>query len=316
MRISSVKALLPVLLGPLVAASELHISVDDSLDGPIAIRTAVEYVVDKLPGQSRLKKPKNALSHERDAHIEKRELFETPRDVLDGLLVKRQCYPGYGYCSDFGNCCPEGNNCCEGNCSPVGTACCRDGRYCEAGNSCFLVDGRIGCCTDAHCTAYVSNGITSYASTRTITNTYSYTSTRYYYWSITYSYWYYYWTYYDAIEASVVTSSLASTTTVLSVFTTDVDAASEYFSSVTETIVFYTPAAATSLESLAGRTSVVAVAAPTDSESPLPTSTEPTSIVNGGPSYSAARTLWSSMDGFITAFMAISVGIGIVAAML
>lgn len=68
-------------------------------------------------------------------------------------------------------------------------------------------------------------------------------------------YYYYYWTYSARIEASIVTSSRETRYTTYSLTTTDADAASSYFSDVSRTLTLPTPAAATSLEFLAGSTS-------------------------------------------------------------
>ncbi|KAH0489801.1 hypothetical protein TgHK011_001299 [Trichoderma gracile] len=86
-------------------------------------------------------------------------------------------------------------------------------------------------------------------------------------------YWYYYWTYSIDIQASIVTSSRSSTWTTFSVKTTDASAASEYFSSKSKTLSLPTPAAATSLESLAGSTSFVSPP-PSDSPSASPSPTD------------------------------------------
>ncbi|RSL39275.1 hypothetical protein CEP54_016345 [Fusarium duplospermum] len=347
MRISNVKFLLLLLPSLIVAASELHIRVDDSSNGLAAVRTMVEHVVDKLPGQPRFKKQEHDTRRDSDAHMDQRDLLVSPRGILDGLLTKRQnCSPGFGYCRNAGSCCPNDNKCCsfgyclkpgttccpsgpcdgdenccgKYHCSPVGGDCCRDGSFCEPGNNCILWSGRIVCCTDVHCTAHVDNGITSYASTRTTTRTYSYASTRYYYWTVSYWYWYYYWTYSIRIEASTVTSSRVSTTTVLSILTTDANAASEYFSSISGTMVLSTPSEATSLEALVGRTTVIIETDSRDSEPPLPTRTGPPSIEpldgNSNITDSAARAMWSSLDGFMAAFLAFNVGVGVIAAML
>lgn len=90
-------------------------------------------------------------------------------------------------------------------------------------------------------------------------------------------YWYYYWTYSIDIQASVVTSTRSTTQTVFSVKTTDAGAASEYFSEKSRTLSLPTPAAATTLESLAGSTSFVSTPS---SKAPIPSpslNTEPSS---------------------------------------
>ncbi|RFU81697.1 carbohydrate-binding module family 18 [Trichoderma arundinaceum] len=87
-------------------------------------------------------------------------------------------------------------------------------------------------------------------------------------------YWYYYWTYSIDIQASIVTSTRSTTWTTFSVKTTDAGAASEYFSSKSKTLSLPTPAAATSLESLAGSTSFVSRSSDRPSPSPSPSPTE------------------------------------------
>lgn len=86
-------------------------------------------------------------------------------------------------------------------------------------------------------------------------------------------YWYYYWTYSIDIQASVVTSTRSTTQTVFSVKTTDAGAASEYFSEKSKTLSLPTPAAATSLESLAGSTSFVSTPS-SERPSPSPSSNQ------------------------------------------
>ncbi|KAI9155758.1 carbohydrate-binding module family 18 protein [Paramyrothecium foliicola] len=107
--------------------------------------------------------------------------------------------------------------------------------------------------------AIANRAIIATFETDVFTTTYSITTTRvrYYYWTVTYWYWYYYWTYSVRIEASVVTSSRSTTSTIFSVETTDAGAASRYFEDLSETIALPTPAEATQLESLAGRTSYI-----------------------------------------------------------
>jgi hypothetical protein len=63
-------------------------------------------------------------------------------------------------CCDFGSC-PSGWDCCSfGTCYPKGGECCATGDHCTGGNVCVLVDGLQRCCTDMHCTAHVSSGVT------------------------------------------------------------------------------------------------------------------------------------------------------------
>ncbi|KHO11062.1 hypothetical protein MAA_11331 [Metarhizium robertsii ARSEF 23] len=180
-----------------------------------------------------------------------------------------------------------------------------------------------------YCSARVENGRTTYATSRTTTRTYTTTRAQYYYWTMTWYYYYYYWTYSTVIEASVVTSARTSTTSVLSVSTTAAAAASSYFSSVSSTLSFSTPASATSLASLTGSTRKGA-----DSDGPAATDTpnsgggsentagngggneksSPTTAATGATgtrrpdSPGAAASLWSSMDILTTMFVALGTG--------
>ncbi|KAH8771440.1 hypothetical protein BGZ57DRAFT_432092 [Hyaloscypha finlandica] len=71
---------------------------------------------------------------------------------------------GGGCCA--GGTCEAGWGCCAGvACYPLNAQCCTTGMYCEAGNECVMVSGQQRCCTDVSCTAYVSSGITIYATT-------------------------------------------------------------------------------------------------------------------------------------------------------
>jgi hypothetical protein len=86
------------------------------------------------------------------------------------------CCPSSSYCADPGDkccgslgTCPSGWNCCGTvGCSPVGGQCCSDGRYCDPGNQCYIVDGLHVCCTNPKCTAHVTGGVTrTYAPSNT-----------------------------------------------------------------------------------------------------------------------------------------------------
>jgi len=221
-----------------------------------------------------------------------------------------------------------GEGCCgQSHCYPLGGDCCSDESYCPPGNNCYRVaeyDEPV-CCTDSACTAHVEeNGSTSYASTTTRTRTYTTTRTQYYYWTVTWWYYYYYWTYSYNIEASVVTSTRSTTSSVLSVQTTDADAASSYFSDVSSTIDLPTPAEATSLESLAGRTTSFDEPSSTSSTTTRSTSTaSPTRASGGGgpgpvtgDNNNAARALVSKLDGFTVGFMTFGMSVGLIAALL
>ncbi|KAI0528404.1 hypothetical protein GGR58DRAFT_496113 [Xylaria digitata] len=240
------------------------------------------------------------------------------------------CEDGYLCCS-YGGCVKEGDKCCPGgacdadegccgqnHCYPLSGDCCSDESSCNPGNNCYVYpDDPVDpfCCTDSSCTAFVDEyGITSYASTTTTTRTYTFTSTRYYYWTVTWWYWYYYWTYSIAFDASIVTSSRSTTSSVFSVRTTDADAASTYFSELSETLVLPTPSAATSLASLAGSTSASQSATDGAPSSSSSSNTGPGS--SNEPGSSTARSLWSHLDGFTVGFLTFGVGVGLTAVLL
>jgi uncharacterized membrane protein YgcG len=147
---------------------------------------------------------------------------------------------------------------------PTGAQCCRDGRYCEAGNMCVLYDGRGVCCTDLQCTAVVDGGSTSYVRTTTrapdppaptitqpppqtteFTVVDSYTT---YYWTVRWRYFSYYWTVFQA--TSTVTYTTITYTTIYTTTATDIAQASSIFDDLSRTLTFSTPAEATTLASL------------------------------------------------------------------
>jgi hypothetical protein len=80
------------------------------------------------------------------------------------------CCPSTPYCKNAATdtCCPSGGTCPSGwectsicKCIESGGECCADGNYCQKGNICVVSPyGVHGCCTDLHCTAYVSSGVT------------------------------------------------------------------------------------------------------------------------------------------------------------
>ncbi|KAL7956635.1 hypothetical protein V8C34DRAFT_315520 [Trichoderma compactum] len=246
----------------------------------------------------------------------------TARVAIDVLMGKRQsCPQGFGYCPSAGGCCVANSLCCSygychtrgsvccptgpcasgqtccgsSHCMPVGDQCCTDESHCERGNNCYrnLRTNQMVCCTDEHCTAHVDNGKTTYAQTTTSTHTYTTTYYQYYYWTVTWYYWYYYWTYSINIQASIVTSSRSTTWTTFSVKTTDAAAASEYFSSKSRTLSLSTPAAATSLESIAGSTSFISSSR---RPSPTPSPTDESTITEAPtpPPFSFPGEIYSS----------------------
>ncbi len=83
------------------------------------------------------------------------------------------CCPTGDYCCGLDFCsapeescctwgvCPAGWRCCSfDSCSPKDADCCANGGYCTEGNHCYLYFGIPSCCTDSHCTAYISSGTT------------------------------------------------------------------------------------------------------------------------------------------------------------
>lgn len=195
-----------------------------------------------------------------------------------------ECVETGGTCCSNGRFCATGNKCCSlGGCAPVGGECCANGRMCDTGNICVYssTSGKYGCCTDLKCTAYESAGATiTYTTTSQIATVAPPATTKapvigkYYYWTITWYfplspsspvrpllslfppsplttpryYYYYYFTYYDAIEASTLTSSRTSTVTRISVYETLSSDAEASLSSMSSSLSseFSTPAGATS----------------------------------------------------------------------
>lgn len=262
----------------------IQIDYDQSLEGRVGIAQQVEASVGELFVKAQFSESRSGTPA--DDAIDMRSLISrNPAFDMTGM-GKRQngCNPGYGYCANFNRCCPEDHLCCsygyclpparvccpevtcpEGtlccgrtHCYPEGGECCSDESYCNPGNHCFIYPDSNArrCCTDRWCTAVVlDDGRTSYATTSTTTRTITTTSTQYYYWTVTWWYWYYYWSYSIEIEASIVTSTRSTTSSTLSVFTTDAAAATDYFNSLSSDLELPTPEAAVTLESLAGQTS-------------------------------------------------------------
>ncbi|KAI1178965.1 hypothetical protein F4777DRAFT_536329 [Nemania sp. FL0916] len=329
----------------LANAGDIVVNFDPALEGRVYVHHKIEEVVAYTPIKAQFRNGlSRAKDHQLSPAIDARSLLG--RQVgLETLMGKRQqyCDPGYGICEQLGGCCPSTDRCCpygyclppgdvccpnnpcdsgqgccgSNHCYPLGGDCCSDESSCYPGNQCYKYAGydQPVCCTDAQCTAHVEeNGSTSYATTTTTTRTYTTAYTQYYYWTVTWWYWYYYWTYSYDIEASIVTSTRSTTSSTLSVQTTDADAASSYFRTVSETLVLPTPSSATELESLASSTFSAA-----SSTSSAP-SENPTGSANsdneGGPSNGAARGLWSGLDAFTVGFVTFGVGVGLVAALL
>ncbi|KID92270.1 carbohydrate-binding module family 18 protein [Metarhizium guizhouense ARSEF 977] len=350
-----------------LATGELILNYDGSLEGRVEEFEVEEMVIDAVGGPSKLGALKNPLRQRDSADPMFGRAALSADGVLHVLNKRQSCEAGYWYCSAFGRCCPTSTRCCGhgyclpsdsrccpqgpcklseqccGNdrCIPSGAECCKNGRYCEAGNHCYVLPSQGNlpvCCTDSRCTARVENGRTTYATSRTTTRTYTTTRTQYYYWTMTWYYYYYYWTYSTVIEASVVTSARTSTTSVLSVSTTAAAAASSYFSSVSSTLSFSTPASATSLASLTGSTRKGADGTDGPTATDTPNSgggsentadndgwnekSSPTTAATGATgtrrpdSPGAAASLLSSMDIFTTMFVALGVSTGALAVVL
>ncbi|KAI1812183.1 hypothetical protein GGS20DRAFT_40520 [Poronia punctata] len=364
-----------------LGAAEIKVDFDPALERKrVDVHIKVEEVVGHAFLKSQFSKPKDGKKNqglgtgavETSAVLDSRGVLE----LFAGTKRQSYCPDGYGYCAQFDRCCPASEYCCsygyciegeltccpngpcdvgehccgQNHCYPEGGECCSDESYCSPGNHCYRLaryDYPV-CCTDSSCTAYVEeNGSTSYAPTFTTTHTFTTTRTQYYYWTATWWYWYYYWSYSYAIEASIVTSTQSTTSSVFSVYTTDADAASSYFSEMSETIALPTPAEATSLESLAGSTSmpsssssssssssrsgssdtiVTSAAWASSADTALPTFAAPSDVDdsprNGdgdgedGNGKSAARALWSQLDGFTIGFLTFGLGVGLVATLL
>lgn len=195
-----------------VLADDIILSYDKKLDGLVEsheVVTTMMGMVDSVP--QTMGGPEDGYG-DRAVKVQ-RSPGMSPRAALDMLRGRASsCAAGYGYCNYAGGCCPSQDKCCSygyclrpgeaccprgpcgsgktccgySHCMPIGAACCSDEGHCPAGNSCYLKSGRIVCCTNSYCTAYVSeNGVTSTASSRTSTTTYYTTRTQYYYWTIT-----------------------------------------------------------------------------------------------------------------------------------
>ncbi|KAK7209986.1 hypothetical protein V2G26_017164 [Clonostachys chloroleuca] len=322
--LSSLCLLVILSFSPFVAGNlvnDIGFNYDRSLEGLVEVYEREVEVIEKLSIPSKWRKPKSSDGLE---GINARSLLNAREEALVDALEERQsCNAGYWYCASFGRCCPRTTNCCsagyciepndvccpkgpcnpgEGccgssHCYPLGGQCCSDESFCTPGNKCYIhpTQGRV-CCTDEKCTAHVDdNGSTRYATTTTTTQPVTTTLTQTYTWTVTYWYWYYYWTVSVQIDASIVTSTRRTTTTWFVVATTDAAAASEYFSNLSKTVVLSTPAEATSLETLAGRTSFAK--APPSSTSSQPRETETSSESSPDPTSRATTSSSSESSG-------------------
>jgi len=179
----------------------------------------------------------------------------------------------------LGGICGSDQDCCEGGCMVLGNECCIGGGSCGPGNHCYRNsrDGRVGCCTNSACTAYVENGKTINLQEEqtaaptvpqrptptapdrvTVTQDAPTTVTeyrmQYYYFTVTWTYLYYFYTYDFIIRASTVTSSTETTRTTITVQATDDFDASSEARELTRTMSFRPPASATSLARFTGTT--------------------------------------------------------------
>ncbi|KAH8773878.1 hypothetical protein F5882DRAFT_410019 [Hyaloscypha sp. PMI_1271] len=68
-----------------------------------------------------------------------------------------------GGCCGSGSCAAGWGCCASVGCYPLNGQCCSADLYCKVGNECVVFSGKEQCCTDVSCTAYVSGGITVYA---------------------------------------------------------------------------------------------------------------------------------------------------------
>lgn len=156
-----------------------------------------------------------------------------------------------------------------------------DGGYCDPGNHCYNYPGysRDVCCTNSACTAVAIGGSVStiqtpavaptgtepaptvYAAPSAASTTTNAPATitqpprvtyDYYTYTFTWWYYYYYWTYYVEEPGSVVTSSETTVYETTTFSASDETEASSIAASISQG--FSTPAAATSLASIAGST--------------------------------------------------------------
>ncbi|PON26602.1 hypothetical protein TGAM01_v204612 [Trichoderma gamsii] len=222
-----------------LSSAKLFVNYDEKLEGRPKVYTVVKEEIGRLDVPSK-------SSHKNNDSKVPLGIDLKPREALDILLGKRQtCAQGYGYCPTFA--------------ALTDIAILRDPRAVRLAH---VAKAKPAAASPTACPP----GINA-AKTNLIT----------YYWTVTWYYWYYYWTYSIDIQASVVTSTRSTTQTVFSVKTTDAGAASEYFSEKSRTLSLPTPAAATTLESLAGSTSFVSTPS---SKAPIPSpslNTEPSS---------------------------------------
>ncbi|KAM0449891.1 hypothetical protein ACHAPV_006920 [Trichoderma viride] len=241
-----------------LSSAELFVNYDEKLEGRPKVYTVVKEDIGRLDIPSK-------SSHNNNDSKVPLGIDLKPREALDILLGKRQtCAQGYGYCPTFA--------------ALMDIAILKDPR---AARLAHVTKAKPVAASATACRQEI-NAVktnltvlqamaTTYAQTTTTTHTYTTTYYQTYYWTVTWYYWYYYWTYSIDIQASVVTSTRSTTQTVFSVKTTDASAASDYFSEKSRTLSLPTPAAATSLESLAGSTSFVSTPS-SKAPSPSPSS--------------------------------------------
>ncbi|KAM0513290.1 hypothetical protein ACHAPE_007942 [Trichoderma viride] len=227
-----------------LSSAKLFVNYDEKLEDRPKVYTVVKEEI------GRLDVPSKSTHKNNDSKVPLGMDLE-PREALDILLGKRQtCAQGYGYCPTFA--------------ALMDIAILRDLRAVRLAP---VAKAKPVAASPIACPPEINAAETNLIVLQAITT---------YYWTVTWYYWYYYWTYSIDIQASVVTSTRSTTQTVFSVKTTDAGAASEYFSEKSRTLSLPTPAAATSLESLAGSTSFVSTPS-SKAPSPSPSS-------NPGPS--------------------------------
>ncbi|PKX97268.1 putative GPI anchored protein [Aspergillus novofumigatus IBT 16806] len=176
---------------------------------------------------------------------------EPTTDIVSDPLAKRWTCPST--CST-NICCQNGlcvwslsDVCCGSYFCNFGEHCCGTGCMPAARKRCMTVNGKVGCCPNGDCSQeeavnrYTENQYT----TARHTTTYTDVDYRWYSWTVTWTYWVTFYTYYAPVTASIRTSTVTTTSTIVSVKGTDRSDASSSFRRVSATMSFYTPASAT-----------------------------------------------------------------------
>ncbi|GFG22445.1 hypothetical protein IFM61606_02305 [Aspergillus udagawae] len=190
---------------------------------------------------------------------------EPTTDIVSDPLAKRWTCPSTcstNICCDNGLCvwslsdvccgsyfCNSGEHCCGTGCMPHGAECCGVQGYCPLGERCMTVNGKLGCCPNGNCAQ--ANAVNHYTQTENHyttayhTTTYTGVEWTWYSWTVTWTYWVTFYTYYSPVTASIRTSTVTTTSTIVSVQATDGSDASSSFTRLSATMSFYTPASAT-----------------------------------------------------------------------